>query len=291
MNDSLLSDDTLGTCQICLDRIADKSVLASTSCFHKFHEGCIRDWFTHSAAKSCPICRTEIFKVYLQNGVLDLTDPRLNLNQAQPSQQRHQSQRPQRIPEHRQMVQQVNPAFDFYHQYVNLYNVMHEEGPLAQRRHQVAERRQSEESVVFQNEQCCEKCCERCCEQCCCGRCSGQCWGGCLGITLGYGGYLTGLSFAFINTLKTEAIAYPIVSAIFALLLSVNLIWSWHRSLKRLRDYNSGILFLLYSAVFFLVQSFIANVIFQIIGYVVMALIFCASLIHLFLTDWQSSFL
>ena len=51
------------TCSICLEEIKNGDSLGVLPCGHKhFHKKCIDGWMQISGNKSCPLCRTSVFK-------------------------------------------------------------------------------------------------------------------------------------------------------------------------------------------------------------------------------------
>lgn len=46
-------------CSICLEKFKSCTMVAKTSCNHRFHVNCLKQYFCHHGATCCPICRTE----------------------------------------------------------------------------------------------------------------------------------------------------------------------------------------------------------------------------------------
>ena len=51
---SFLQDE----CPICLETIESGDYCILDPCFHKYHEKCIKDWFSNSNDNTCPECNT-----------------------------------------------------------------------------------------------------------------------------------------------------------------------------------------------------------------------------------------
>lgn len=46
-------------CSICLEKFKSCTMVAKTSCNHRFHVNCLKKYFCSHGATCCPICRTE----------------------------------------------------------------------------------------------------------------------------------------------------------------------------------------------------------------------------------------
>ena len=46
-------------CSICLEKFKSCTMVAKTSCNHRFHVSCLKEYFCSHGATCCPMCRTE----------------------------------------------------------------------------------------------------------------------------------------------------------------------------------------------------------------------------------------
>ena len=46
-------------CSICLEKFKSCTMVAKTSCNHRFHVNCLKQYFCSHGATCCPMCRTE----------------------------------------------------------------------------------------------------------------------------------------------------------------------------------------------------------------------------------------
>lgn len=64
-------------CLICFESIDDTELFLD--CNHRFHENCITEWYQISAQKDCPICRTVISSININQD--NVNDNNNNLNE------------------------------------------------------------------------------------------------------------------------------------------------------------------------------------------------------------------
>lgn len=61
-NESEISDDKI--CAICLEKCED----FVRPCGHRYHYGCIKQWFNRNKKKHCPYCQRRVYSLTTMKG-------------------------------------------------------------------------------------------------------------------------------------------------------------------------------------------------------------------------------
>lgn len=52
------TSDRTKECSICMDKFRRGDVLVELTCAHRYHDGCVGEWFREN--RTCPVCRDEV---------------------------------------------------------------------------------------------------------------------------------------------------------------------------------------------------------------------------------------